>query len=251
MILLSKKIRIVSNNNAENNSENNKIIPSPTTPTKGKKKKKKKIFVKLLIFLMILSLIFFILLKYAEVKIRPIISSMANSQARSLASRVVSEAIYEEIESDNITYDTLVSFEKDSLGSITALKTNIIMINKLKSRLAVVILNKLSNVDNLTLYIPLGNLVNGEFLSGRGPKIEVRLLPVGSVTTDISNVFTDAGINQTRHQILLDVRVVISVIMPFSMESTDIVTSICIAETVIVGTVPEMYLNNKDILPSQ
>lgn len=244
---MGKKIRIVSADNTAGNSENNNQV----APAKTGKKKKKKIFIKILIFFMILALIFFIVLKYAEVKIRPIISSMATSQARSLASRVVSEAIYEEIESDNITYDTLVSFEKDTAGSITALKTNIIMINKLKSRLAVVILNKLSNVDNLTLYIPVGNLINGEFLSGRGPKIEVRLLPVGSVTTDISNVFTDAGINQTRHQILLDVRVVISVIMPFSVESTDILTSICIAETVIVGTVPEMYLNGRNITPSQ
>ena len=184
------------------------------------------------------------IVKYSELKIRPIITSMAEAHARSIGARVIGETINEEMAVSNITYDDLVSFEKDSGGKISALKTNIILVNKLKSRLSVIILNKLSDMEDINLYLPVGNLLNGEFLSGRGPKIEVILLPVGSVTTNISNVFTSAGINQTRHQIIFEVRVTVSIIMPFSVESTDITTSISIAETIIVGDVPNMYMES-------
>jgi sporulation protein YunB len=167
---------------------------------------------------------------------------MATENARSIGAMVISEAINEEIEENNISYNDLISFEKGNNGNIAALKTDIIMINRLKSSLSVVILNKLSDINIMNLYIPIGNLFNGEFLSGRGPMLEVKILPVGSVSTDISNIFTSSGINQTRHQIMLDVRVTLTVILPFSAESVDISTAICIAETVIIGDVPDTYL---------
>lgn len=207
-------------------------------------KKKFKTRYKVLIFLFVLIIITVVVWRYSEAKMRPIISSMAEAHAKSIGSKVVSEAVSEEIEANNISYDDLISFEKDENGKIAALKTDIIMLNRLKSRLSVVILDKLSNMDDINLYIPIGNLINGEFLSGRGPEIEIIVLPVGSVTTNITNVFASAGINQTRHQIMLEVYVAVSVIMPFSVESTDIMMSVAIAETIIVGEVPQMYLSS-------
>jgi len=201
---------------------------------------------KFILFLLILMLAVFGIIKYSEINIRPIIVSMAEAHAQSIASRVVGEAINDEITANNINYDDLVSFEKDTSGKITALKTNIITVNQLKSRLSVDILNKLSNLQDINLYIPIGNLLDNEFFSGRGPKLEIILLPVGSVTTNITNVFTSAGINQTRLQIMLEVRVTVSIIMPFSVESTDVSTSIAIAETIIVGDVPNMYMQSSD-----
>ena len=201
---------------------------------------------KFLVFLLMLLFAAFGIMKYAEINIRPIIVSMAEAHAKSIASRVVGEAINDEIVANNINYDDLVSFEKDTNGKITALKTNIITVNQLKSRLSVDILNKLANMSDINLYIPVGNLVDGEFFSGRGPRLEIILLPVGSVTTNITNVFSSAGINQTRLQIMLEVRVTVSIIMPFSVESTDVSTSIAIAETIIVGDVPNMYMQSSN-----
>ena len=199
---------------------------------------------KLMLVLLALIFLLAVIVKYSESNIRPIIVSMAEAHAKSIASRVVGEAINDEIAADNINYDDLVSFEKDAGGKITALKTNIITVNQFKSKLSVSILNKLSNMNDVNLYIPLGNLINNDFLSGRGPRLEIILLPVGSVTTNITNVFTSAGINQTRHQIMLDVRVTVSIIMPFSVDSTDVSTSVEIAETIIVGDVPNMFMSS-------
>ena len=212
--------------------------------TKNKNSRGLKKRYRFLIFLAVIILFAAVVLKYSEYKIRPVIASMAAVHAESIGSKVVSEAINEEIEENNISYDDLISFEKDESGRIAALKTDIIMINRLKSKLSVVILNRLLDLDDINLYIPVGNLINGEFFSGRGPKIEIIVIPIGSVTTNITNVFTSAGINQTRHQIMLEVYVTVSIIMPFSVESTDIYTSIAIAETIIVGDVPNMYMES-------
>jgi len=199
---------------------------------------------RLMLFLLAAITAVFGVVKYSEIKIRPIIASMAEAHARTIGAQVIGETINEEMEASSITYDDLVSFEKGENGRITALKTNVILVNKLKSQLSIIILNKLSGIEDINLYIPLGNILNGEFLAGRGPEIEIIVIPVGTVTTNISNVFTSAGINQTRHQIIFDVRVTVSVIMPFSVESTDITTSISIAETIIVGDVPNMYMES-------
>ena len=215
---------------------------------KNNNRKRFKTRYRLLIFLAVIVIFSVVVLKYSEARLRPVIVSMAETHARSIGSKVVSEAITEEIEANNISYDDLISFEKDENGKIAALKTDIIMINRLKSRLSVVILDKLSDMNDINLYVPVGNLINGEFFSGRGPKIEIIVLPVGSVTTNITNIFTSAGINQTRHQIMLEVNVTVSIIMPFSVESTDISTSMAIAETIIVGDVPKFFSNNSNDL---
>jgi len=211
---------------------------------KNKKNSLKKRY-RLLIIVAVIILILAGLLKYLEARMRPIITSMAEAHARSIASMVVSEAINEEIEINNISYDDLISFEKDENGRIAALKTDIIIVNRLKSSLSVAILNKLLKLDDIDLYIPVGNLINGEIFAGRGPKIKIIVIPIGSVTTNITNVFTAAGINQTRHQIMLEVCTTVSVIMPFSVASTDITVSVAVAETIIVGEVPNVYVQTE------
>lgn len=226
---------IISNNTVS------EIKNGKNTKQKYNQRKLKKKY-KFLIFLSVLIFLFVIILKYAEFRLQPIVRSMAVETARSIGARVISEAINEEIEASNISYNDLISFEKDINGNIAALKTDIIMINRLKSKLSIEILNRLSEIENIDIYIPIGNLINGEFLAGRGPRLEIKILPVGSVSTNISNVFTSSGINQTRHQIMLDVRVTLTAIMTFVTQSTDIATSICISETVIIGNVPDTYL---------
>ena len=238
---------IISNSVVSEIRDGKNTKPKNNHSNQNNQRKFKKRY-KFLIFLLFLIISLLGSLKYAEFRLQPIVKSMAVGTARSIGARVISESINEEIDATNISYNDLISFEKDNSGNIAALKTDIIMINRLKSKLSVVILNKLSNIENININIPIGNLINGEFLAGRGPKLEIRILPVGSVSTDISNVFTSSGINQTRHQIMLDVRVTLTAIMTFATESTDISTSICIAETVIIGNVPDTYLQTgKDV----
>lgn len=178
---------------------------------------------------------------YLEVRLKPVVREMAVARSRTIATRVISEAIHQTISDQNVTYDELVSFEKTEEGMISAVKTNIIKVNQLKSSLSMSILDRLSQIEEDELAIPIGSIVNGDLFSGRGFKIKIKLIPIGSVSTDITNSFTSAGINQTLHKINMEVRAVISLILPTLSTNVDIVNSVCIAETVIVGQVPSAY----------
>lgn len=202
-------------------------------------KKRKRIW--LMIHILLILCVVFALLKYSESRARPIIARMAEAHMRSIGTRIANEAAGEEIARSALTYDDLVSFVKTEDGRINALKINILNVNSLKSTLSAVITDKLLNMDDISLNIPAASLFRDGFLSGRGPAINVILIPQGSVSADIRSIFTSAGINQTHHQIILDIRISVSVIMPFAMETVYIHTSAPIAETIIVGEAPVFY----------
>lgn len=200
-------------------------------------KAKRKIVIFLALSTVFGSAVFLIL----DAKLKPIVREMAVARSRTIATRVISEAIHQTVTDENATYDNLVNFEKSSDGMIAAVKTDIIKVNKLKSALSVNILDRLNNIEEDELAIPIGSIISGDLFSGRGFRIKIKLMPIGSVSTDIANSFSTAGINQTLHRINLEVRAVISLIMPTMSTNVDIVSSVCIAETVIVGKVPSAY----------
>lgn len=198
---------------------------------------------KLLIVLLAAVLLVGGVLFYASHTVRPYLQTMAEARAQTLAALAVSHAVEQELSAEEITYDDLVSFEKDNNGRINAVKTNTVKLNQLRAALSDSILEYMGQKDNSEVSIPMGNLINGDLFSGRGPNLVFRLVPVGSVGTDMENVFTSAGINQTRHQILLRVHVKVEVLLPVTTAFAEVDTSVCIAETVIVGDVPESFTN--------
>ncbi|MEA4831875.1 MAG: sporulation protein YunB [Oscillospiraceae bacterium] len=203
----------------------------------AKNRRSRKFFAYVLLITTAASILFI----YTELRLRPVASELALARARSVAITVMGESVYEVIDADGITYDDIIHFEKDNNGRISALTTNIVKLNILKSKISLEIQKRLNNIQSPELVIPLGSILNGEFFSGKGPGIRIKLLPAGSAAAEITNVFTEAGINQTRHQIMLRVSLSVSVILPTSTVSTDVVSSVCIAETVIVGEVPESF----------
>ena len=111
----------------------------------------------------------------------------------------------------------------------------------MQGRIADEILRRLSEISTSELTIPLGTLTGSALLAGRGPCLHVRMQAVGSANAVFRNQFTAAGINQTRHQIFLDVDVYMSILLPGMTTSTKVSNEIVVAETVIVGGVPETY----------
>lgn len=203
--------------------------------------KKKKIRKKLIFAVMFIAATAGIALLYLNLRLKPIVREMAVARARTIATRVISEAIYQTVSDTNTTYDELVNFEKNSDGMITAVKTDIVKVNRIKSALSVNILDRLSQIREDELSIPIGSIINGDLLSGRGFRIKIKLIPIGSVSTDMTNSFTSAGINQTLHRINMEVHAVVSLILPTFTTNVDITNTVCIAETVIVGQVPSAY----------
>ena len=194
------------------------------------------------LIVLLIAVIVFLWGFYAfEANIRPLVAQMATSRAQNIASSVINNAVMEVMIREDIQYDNLVRLEKDQNGQITALKTNTALSNQLKSQITENILTRISDLDMSTISIPLGNIVNGELFSGRGPEIEVKIVPLGNVKADFKNEFTSSGINQTYHKIILETTVTIAILLPGKNASGQISTEVTIAETVIVGNVPDYF----------
>lgn len=189
--------------------------------------------------LMLFALIGMIVFSFA--RFTPVVKTLALSRANTIGTRAINEAILSVMKSEEVDYSDLVVLRYDEEGRITALTSNIQEINSFKSLVSMAISDTLSNMDVSEISVPLGNVINGTLLSGRGPRIPVRLVPVGAVSVQVRNEFNSAGINQTHHEIMLDVTALIKIVMPGSSVSTEISTTMSIAENVIVGDVPQTY----------
>ena len=173
--------------------------------------------------------------------LKPVMTSMATARVSNLVNRIVSAAVNEAVENGDIDYQNFVIFEKDETGHITALRSNVAEVNHMQGQITDEILHRLSEVATSELEIPLGTLTGSALLAERGPSLFVRMQAVGSASAAFRNQFTAAGINQTRHQIFLDVDVYMSILLPGMKTSTRVSNEIAVAETVIVGGVPDTY----------
>ena len=178
---------------------------------------------------------------FATTQMRPILVSLATTRASNMVNRIVSEAVDEAIESGNITYSDLITFEKDNDGRITAIYSNMAAFNRLQSKILDIILARIDQVSARELSIPVGSLTGSVLLAGRGPRISVRMESVGSSSANFENAFTAAGINQTKHQIVLNIDVTVSILLPGFSTATTVSNAVTVAETVIVGSVPDTY----------
>jgi sporulation protein YunB len=194
--------------------------------------------------LFLLAAIVLVLAALCTIAIRqlaPILTSLATSRVSNTVNRIVNAAISDAVENGEINYDKLISLEKDGNGKVTAVRSNMAEFNRLQTRIADDILVRLSEVSTTELSIPVGTLTGISLLAGRGPSLKIRMQSVGSTTAKLSNAFSAAGINQTKHQILLNVDVYVGILLPGFRTSTQVTNQISVAETVIVGEVPQTY----------
>ncbi|MDO4990205.1 MAG: sporulation protein YunB [Eubacteriales bacterium] len=135
-----------------------------------------------------------------------------------------------------------VSFEKNDSGEVTAIHSNMAKINLLSTQILERVVGATEN-RTLTVYIPAGNLTGVSLLMGRGPSVPVKIIMLTSSRVELGDSVITAGINQTKHQISLNVIVDIDILVPWGTESTQVVTEVMIADTLVVGKVPDTYLN--------
>lgn len=193
------------------------------------------------LFWMIVLLALAVLLAISMLRMRALLGRMAISKATNVVNQIVIESVNESIENGDFKYAHLVSFEKDTDGKITAVKSNMPEFNRLQAKILDSILKRVSNVSTRDLSIPVGSLTGSMLLAGRGPAITVKMQSVGSSAARLENQFVSAGINQTKHQILLNVDVYVSILLPGLAKATKVSNSFVVAETVIVGSVPHGY----------
>ena len=196
---------------------------------------------KFLHFLILLSVLAIVLYIAFRIQYRDTIRSLAETQVRNATSDLINDAIDRQIDIGNIQYDRIVYFEKDLDGKITALKTNMSEVNRLKTAILNLINDEILSIDTTDISIPLGNLFFPEFLSGRGPAIPVHILSIRNSDASFSSQFTEAGINQTLQRINMDVLVDVSILVLGRTQSFTVASQVVVAETIIVGQVPDTF----------
>ena len=193
---------------------------------------------------MLLGLAIVLLIVPSGLRLREITRHYAGTAARDHVQGTLSALIMRELERGEYGYDYFVSFEKDNSGGITALTTNTRHINALSNNLISAISNA-AGAGYFDMTVPIGSMTGSMLLTGRGPKIPVRAIMLTAAGATFDGEFASAGINQTRHRITLTVLVDINVTLPWGSEQQTVMAELLVAETVIVGKVPENYVNLK------
>ena len=175
---------------------------------------------------------------------------MAFARAYSMAVETINRAVKQAM-GQGVTYEELIDAQMDAQGRVSMLRANTMRMNELASQTALLAERELGSAENQVVEIPLGAALGVSFLSGFGPRLEVQILPVGAVHTSFDTEFETAGVNQTRHKIFLNLRATVSLIVPTGSQLVEVTSTVPIAESIIVGEVPESFVdvnNEEDML---
>ncbi len=192
-----------------------------------------------LISCLILMILGFVLFRS---KFLPIARDLAITQVKNRTSDLINDAIAEQIARDNIQYDRIIYFEKDLQGKITALKTNMSEVNRLKTDILNIINDDILALDTHDIGIPIGSILIPEVLSGKGPTIPVRVMSISNSEAQFVSHFSEAGINQTLQQLTMEVSVDVTILVLSKTETFQVMSQVVVAETIIVGAVPDTLL---------
>lgn len=174
-------------------------------------------------------------------KVNPLTEELALAKITDVASNVINQAVSQQIEEGNVQYDDLITLERDNDGNITALTTDMQEMNRLKTQLLTILDDDIYDISDDEISIPMGNLTGIQLLSGRGGSIPVKIVAVSSSDANFRGEFADAGINQTIHRIMMDVSLDLIILLPSGTVTDHVSTEVCVAETVLLGQVPQSY----------
>lgn len=179
---------------------------------------------------------------YIDTSLRPTITVLAETKALELANRSINKSVAQMVDG-KINYEDLMTVKLDSNGNISYIQANTIMMNEIASKIALEIQDELKKVKSTSSYIPIGTALGSPILAKYGPKLKISIEPIGTVSVDFKTEFESSGINQTRHTIYLKANTKVKVVLPLITSTKEVDTKIPICETIIVGDVPESYVN--------
>lgn len=189
----------------------------------------------------------FVLLIYSftifDRNVKPTLLALTEIKAKSIATQAINQAVQDEIK-DDMKYEDLIKVSYNNDGKVSIIQANTILMNQIASEIALGVKDNIKKISNISeIKIPLGNTINSQILSQYGPKITVKIVPKGSVKVDFATEFEESGINQTIHRVYLTINVSVRIIVPLAADTANISSTVPIAETIIVGDVPQSYVN--------
>ena len=181
-----------------------------------------------------------LLLVWADARLRPQLHALAAMQAMQAEEHAMNDAVLRALGDGQ--YDSLVTVVQNDAGRVSSIQTDALQINVLKGRISEAACGALA-AHTLTAAIPVGSLTGLDILAGRGFALHVPVRTAGCAVSDVQSVFSDAGVNQTVHRLMLTVHAEVCLSMAKTQKTQTLAYEVCIAETVIVGDVPQFYAN--------
>ena len=194
---------------------------------------------KAFVFFLFIMFFCYLVIYFFNEKIEPTLKAVCQSNAKGVAFRASNEATLEYIE--NLEYEDLITLEKNSSNKVTAITANVSVINKLVNGIAYSIQENLDNIHDSKVMLPLSELCGIRVVGAKGPKLKVYTILEGNVEVKFKSTFEDAGINQTRHSLYVEISTNIKTLAPLFEDENTYVNDILIAETVIVSDIPSSY----------
>ena len=194
----------------------------------------------LLITLVVAGLLFLLFMTFVQRKLHPIVSAVARTQISNMVTHQLERGMAGKLK--EVQYDRLVTIQRDQNGAITALTTNMGEVNQLRSQLVGTVAEELEQFTVSEVSIPIGSLFHSEFLWAHGPAIRVKAMWVGNISAEFKSQFSSAGVNQTLHRIWLVITAPMTLLLPGGAVEVPVDSQLCMAETIIVGRVPESYI---------
>lgn len=210
--------------------------------------RKKKISTKkklIIVFTIILLIIISILL-YLHYVVNPIIIDASEAKVRSLTQSAVESAVYDVIK-DEYLYSDLIEIIKDTNNDIQMISANAYKINLLSKEILNSAQNNLTTLGEQGIEIGIGTFTGITLFTDKGPKVSIKLSPIGTIYTRFHSEFTSAGINQTNHSIYLYVQTDVSLILPTDTKMISTTTEVLLTESIIQGKIPDTYLNSNQL----
>lgn len=210
--------------------------------TKGKKSKKKKNRV-IALFLVIIIIVVTLL---TDRLLYPIIKDYSKTTSHNIANKIVNNAIFDNLIKNNIKYDDLVKVSlKDK--KVASIELNSILLNILKAQISDSINKSMGSMSTQSVDVYLGTLLGINMFLNKGPKLSFYIKPYGDVQVKFKHSFISAGINQTKHQVIMEVDIVMMSYISLFKTTTTFNTNFVMAETIIVGEVPDSYTYVGDV----
>ncbi len=201
----------------------------------------------ILLVTLVLILIAILSFNIVERNLKPTITQIAHSRAHLIATEAINHVLYEKVLAD-VDYTDLINVHKDSQQHITLMQANTIKISRIVSQASLEIKQALKNLQEDSFQVPLGQILGSQLLANYGPRIKVRIVPVGTIDVSLDDQFQQAGINQARHILYLNIKTTVQIVIPLARESISVNNQIPIAETIIVGQVPNTYVGLDQML---
>ena len=204
----------------------------------SRKKRRRRRIILIVLLLVVMGLILLV-----ELHLSPYIRELARNQAVNAASNAITDAVGEMLRREDTDFSRVIVLEKDVQGHITALRTDMGQVERLKVEVLGILGGLIAEINTQQLGIPLGNLLLPDLLAGTGPVLPVKAVSLTMSNADFFSDFTAAGINQTLQTLKVKFTISLTILTTVGYETVDVDSDVMVAQTVIVGTVPETYVN--------